>query len=128
MGLQELSETLWRERELLDLLAFKLEEESLLVAAGRTRWYDRAAREVDLLLVELRRTELLRAVQSDEAALQLGLPAGASLREVAGAAGEPWTTILDDHRGALRAAAAEVAAAPSQDGPPRPARRLEEAM
>ncbi len=111
MGLPEFSETLWRERELLDLLAFKLEEEALLVEAGRTRWLDRAAREVDLLLVELRRTELLRAVQADDLARDLGLAPGATLRAIAAAAGEPWATILDDHRRALVAAAAEVSAA-----------------
>jgi hypothetical protein len=110
MGLPEASETLWRERELLDLLLFKLEEEALLVDAGRTRWLDRAAREVDLLLVELRRTELLRAVQTDDAALGLGLGAGATLRQLVDVAPEPWATILDDHRRALLAATAELAA------------------
>ncbi len=129
MGLAEVSETLWRERELLDLLLFKVEEEALLLAADRTRWLDRAAREVDMLLVELRRTELLRAVQTDDVALELGLAPGATLRQLVAAAPEPWTTILDDHRRALLAATAEVAAAtaPSPGGR-RPAPALGEAM
>src|SRR5438045_4734995 len=38
MGLAELSSILWRERDMLELLLFKLEEEQLVLAAGRTRW------------------------------------------------------------------------------------------
>ncbi len=90
MGLAEVSSTLWRERELLELLLFKLEEEQLLLASGRSRWLSRATREVEVLLEEIRRTELLRAVQVDEAALELGLGPGPSLRELADAAQEPW--------------------------------------
>ena len=45
MGLQEVSTTLWQERNLLELLLFKLEEEQLLLAAGRTRWLARATRD-----------------------------------------------------------------------------------
>ena len=37
MGLAELSSILWRERDMLELLLFKLEEEQLVLAAGRTR-------------------------------------------------------------------------------------------
>src|SRR5213080_171662 len=35
MGLAELSSILWRERDMLELLLFKLEEEQLVLAAGR---------------------------------------------------------------------------------------------
>jgi hypothetical protein len=108
MGLAELSSTLWRERELLELLLFKLEEEQLLLASGRTRWLARATREVEVVLGEIRRTELLRGVQVDEAAGQLGLPAGPSLRELADAASEPWCSLLREHRQAFLAATAEI--------------------
>jgi hypothetical protein len=82
-----------------------------------------------MLLVELRRTELLRAVQADDVAIELGLAPGATLRHLVAAAPEPWQTILDDHRRALLAATAEVAAASLPSGDARrstPA--LEEAM
>ena len=36
MGANELSALLWRERELLELLSFKLEEEQLLLTAGKS--------------------------------------------------------------------------------------------
>ena len=38
MGLSEVSNILWRQRQLLELLLFKLEEEQLVLTAGRTRW------------------------------------------------------------------------------------------
>jgi len=53
MGLSEVSSILWRERQLLELLLFKLEEEQLLLAAGRTRWLPHATREVDRVLAQL---------------------------------------------------------------------------
>jgi len=98
MGLAEVSNVLWRERELLEVLLFKLEEEQLLLAAGRTRWLARATHEVDLVLEQIRETELLRAVEVDDAALELGLEPSPSLLALAVQAGGPWREILLQHR------------------------------
>jgi hypothetical protein len=106
--MQELSSVLWRERELLDLLLFKLEEEQLLLSAGKTRWLPHAAREVESVLEQIREAELLRAVVSDNAAESLGLTSNPSLRALAEAAHEPWRGILLDHRDAFVAVAAQV--------------------
>ena len=38
MGLSEVSNILWRQRQLLELLLFKLEEEQLVLKSGSTRW------------------------------------------------------------------------------------------
>lgn len=108
MPMQELSSVLWRERELLDMLLFKLEEEQLLLAAGHTRWLPHAAREVETVLESVRETELLRAVVADAAAESLGLQSNPSLRALAEAAEEPWRTILLDHRDAFASVAAQV--------------------
>jgi hypothetical protein len=104
------SSTLWRLRELLDLLTFKLEEERLLLAAGRARWLGRATHEVELVLAEIRRTELLRSVEVESAAEALGLPAGPTLSRLAQAAPPPWNDILADHRAAFLAATGEISA------------------
>lgn len=108
MPMQELSSVLWRERELLDLLLFKLEEEQLVLAAGRTRWLPHAAREVEAILESVREAELLRAVVADAAAESLGLEHNPSLRALAEATEEPWRTILLDHRDAFATVAAQV--------------------
>lgn len=103
MGLREVSATLWRERHLLELLLFKLDEEQLLLAAGRTRWLARATGEVKMVLEEIRQTELERAVEVSGVAVDLGLPAGASLRQLAAATPEPWQGMLAEHRQAFLA-------------------------
>ena len=73
MGLNEVSNVLWRERQLLDILVFKLEEEQLVLAAGRTRWLAHATREVESVLEEIKRLELERAVIVDAVAAEFGL-------------------------------------------------------
>lgn len=108
MGLAEVSTVLWRERELLELLLFKLEEEQLVLTAGRSRWLPRATREVEMVLDEIRRTELMRAVEVDAAALALGLCPDASLDALADAAPEPWAGLLRDHRKAFLSLTAEI--------------------
>ena len=110
MSLTEVSSILWRERELLELLLFKLEEEQLLLAAGRTRWLGHATREVEMVLDEIRRAELGRALEVEEVAVELGLPSDASLRALAEAAPSPWDDILREHRNAFLAASAEISA------------------
>jgi hypothetical protein len=104
-----LSQILWRERELLELLSFKLEVERLVLASGRTRYLATATREIEDVLASLRETELMRAVAADSAAEELGLPPNPSLAALAEAAHEPWRAILVEHRDALVAVAREIA-------------------
>jgi hypothetical protein len=108
MGLSEVSNILWQERHLLELLVFKLDEQQLLLAAGRTRWLALAADELDAVMGELRQVELLRAIEVDGTAEVLGLPSGPSLAELAAAAPDPWDDLLQQHRAALLALAEEV--------------------
>ncbi|MGQ0632580.1 MAG: flagellar export chaperone FlgN [Sporichthyaceae bacterium] len=110
MGLAEVSTILWRERELLELLLFKLEEEQLVLSAGRTRWLARATSEVEIVLGEIRKTELARATVVDAAAADLGLGPNPSLAALAGACSEPWSGILREHRLTFHALTAEITA------------------
>lgn len=110
MSLTEVSNILWRERQLLELLLFKLEEEQLLLAAGRSRWLAHATREVETVLAEIKRVELSRAVQVEALAVSLGLAPTASLRELAAAAPPPWNQVLEDHREAFLSATQEISA------------------
>ena len=109
MGLAEVSNILWRERNLLELLLFKLEEEQLVLAAGRTRWLARATQEVELVLEEIRGCELERAVEIAHLAEHLGLGAEPSLRELAAASPPPWGGLLEQHRAAFLTATQEIA-------------------
>jgi flagellar FlgN protein len=105
----KLSRILWRERELLDSLLFKLEMEQLVLATGRTIWLARAALEVEQVLEMLRATEIVRAVAADEAADSIGLSTNPSLRALAEAVEEPWRSILLDHKVAFEKVSREIA-------------------
>jgi hypothetical protein len=108
MSLMQLSDVLWRERNLLELLLFKLEEEQMILTSGRSRWLGHATREVESVLDEIRGAELGRAVEADEVARELGLEPGASLAELADAAPEPWDELLRAHRDAFATLTMEI--------------------
>jgi hypothetical protein len=110
MGLTDVASILWREREALELLLFKLEEQQLVLAAGRTRWLERATREIEIVLDQIRRTEVLRAAEVDAAAGDLGLPAAPSLLALADAAPPAWDTLLREHRTAFLALTTKIIA------------------
>ena len=98
MGIQELSAQLWHERELLELLTFKLEEEQLLLTAGKSRWIQHATREVEGAVALLRASGLARDLQVVAVAEEWGAGEGATLRDLALAAPEgPWGDILMRH-------------------------------
>jgi hypothetical protein len=110
MGLADLASILWREREMLELLLFKLEEEQLVLAGGRTRWLAHATREVETVLEEIRRTEVLRAMEVEAVGASLGVGANPSLGALADAAPPPWSDLLNQHRKAFLTLTAEVTA------------------
>jgi hypothetical protein len=108
MGLAEVSAILWRERELLELLLFKLEEEQLVLDGGRNRWLARATREVEGVLAEIRRTELARATDVDAVSIALGIGPAPTLTMLAAASPEPWSGLLREHQAAFRTLTAEI--------------------
>ena len=108
MGLSEVSNILWRERQLLQLLLFKLETEQLLLSNGRTRFLADATREVEMVINELKETELLRAVSVDALAAEMGLGPSPSLRELSAVVPAPWDHIFEEHRKAFLADTQEI--------------------
>jgi hypothetical protein len=110
MGLVEVANILWREREALDLLLFKLEEEQLVLACSRSRWLAHATREVEIVLDRIRQTELLRAAEVDAVAVELKLLPNPSLTQLADAAPPPWSELFREHRRAFLAITAEITA------------------
>lgn len=108
MSLNSLSEALWRERRLLEMLLFKLEEEQLVLTSGRSRWLAQATREVEAVLDEIRSAELGRAVEVEEVATTLGVPGSASLAELADASPAPWDELLRAHRDAFASLTSEI--------------------
>ena len=106
--LQDVSNILWRERNLLELLAFKLDSERLLARAGRTRWLARADHEVEMVIDELKAVELERGIHVQALGAQLGLAGDSTLLLLADSAPGEWAGILADHRRALLELARDV--------------------
>jgi len=109
MSLPDLAAILWRQREMLERLSYRLECEQLLLAAGRTRWLNTATTEVETTLEELRVLEMQRGAAADACAAEVGLPPGMSLEQLAAAVQPPWTALLLEHRDALLALTTELA-------------------
>jgi hypothetical protein len=108
MPMEDLSSILWRERDLLDMLLFKLEVEQLVLTNGRSHWLPVAAREIETVLEQIRSVDLLRAVAVDTVAAELGLEPNPSLSEIAQYSQEPWRAIWLDHREAFTTVATRI--------------------
>ena len=103
MSLDALSRQLWKQRETLEVMLFKLEEERLITATASSRWLPRATRELEAVIAQAQTIELeaMRHVVEDFS--------HASLKEIAAAAEEPWQTLLNQHREALISLTSEIA-------------------
>jgi len=108
MGLSEVSNILWRERQLLQLLLFKLETEQMILSSSRTRFLSDATREVEMVINELKETELMRAISVNSLAAELGLGPSPSLKELAQCAPAPWDNIFEEHRKTFLADTQEI--------------------
>ncbi|TDE94742.1 flagellar protein FlgN [Occultella glacieicola] len=108
MGAQELSAAIWHQRNLLELLLFKLTEEQLLLTAGRTDWLANATREVEQVVERLYESGLARDVEAAGVAGRWGAADGASLRELIQHAPSPWDEVLTEHLTALTSLTARI--------------------
>ncbi|MEO6309407.1 MAG: flagellar protein FlgN [Leifsonia sp.] len=102
MSIHELSAVLWKERELLELLVFKLEVERLLLTSGKTRWIQRASDEIERVTDRLGTLGLARSVEVGAVSLEWGTSQDATLRELVAAAPDGiWPEILESHLNGL---------------------------
>lgn len=108
-GFTTLSSTLWRLREVLDQLLFKVFQTQLVVRSGEAKWLARTTRELDAALQEARHVEVLRAVETVALADRLGVPPELTATQLVRLAGPPWDTIFDEHRDALIAITGDIA-------------------
>lgn len=109
VGANELSAMLWRERELLELLTFKLEEEQLILMSGKTRWLQHATREVEQVLGLVREAGLGRSVEVAAVAREWGTDENAALRElIAEAPSGPWAEIFSSHLTSMASLTAQI--------------------
>lgn len=109
MDPQKLSALLWEERELLEFLTFKLDEQQLLLTTGRSRWIKFASTEIEQATQRLRAAGLARDLAVSALAEEWGLTENASLRQViAGAPAGPWAEIFTSHLDAMTSLTNEI--------------------
>lgn len=109
MSANDVSALLWRERELLEMLLFKLEVKQLLLTAGKSRWLHHATREVEHVLDRLRAAGLARTIRVSELAEEWGAGENATLRDlIAAAPEETWAEIFQGHLTAMTELAAQI--------------------
>lgn len=108
-ALDALTETLWAERHVVELLLYKLVGAKLYLAADERRFVTMALDEVERVVGALRATEARRSATLRGLAAQWGLdPADLTLSELAQRTGEPWRTMFTDHQEGFAALAAEI--------------------
>ncbi len=99
MALSDVSNILWRERRLLELLACKLEE---------ARQQSHESGDVENVLGEIKHIGLERSMLVADASRELGASGSPTLRELADLTPSPWGGIFAEHRRALLALADEI--------------------
>ncbi len=109
MGATEVSAQLWKERALVELLLFKLDELELLLAGDRSRWIPQATKELEQVLDRVGAAGLGRAIDISEVAEEWGCAPDAPLRVlVAAAPPGVWADIFGSHLLALTALADDI--------------------
>ncbi|MDQ1702576.1 MAG: hypothetical protein QOF57_1828 [Frankiaceae bacterium] len=107
--MEQLADTLGRERLHVELLVYRLVELRQLLVAGEGRFLGWAAEEVERAARAVRQCELTRAVVISSYADSCGISDdNLDLPALIERADEPWRTMLTDHGDALRALTAEV--------------------
>jgi flagellar biosynthesis/type III secretory pathway chaperone len=102
MGLDHLSICLWDEQAALEDLAFRLEQELLVLTSGRHQWLNRTTAEVAVALNRLGDLEKRRLEISRSVAEELGVTGDATLSALAEASVPDDAKTLRDHRQRLR--------------------------
>lgn len=102
MGVNELSALIWRERELLEMVVFKLDVEQLLLTTGKSKWLHHATNEIEQVVDSLRDVGLARSVEVAAVAVEWGTSEDATLRHlIDNAPAGPWAEIFAGHLNAL---------------------------
>lgn len=110
MAATDLSMQLLRQRELLELMLFKLEELEMLVTTGRTRWVQHATSEVERVAKALASGAILRDTMFVDVATQWGAPEATTLRELVEIAPtEAWREVMGSHHAVMTGLAGEIA-------------------
>lgn len=109
----ELSTCLWNQRQALETLAYQLQVEMLMAAAGRGRWLARSTAAAEAAVADLVAADARRVAAANELATALGLPPGATIEQLADGLPE-GSDVLRSHARHLQHLVGEVEALAEQ--------------
>jgi hypothetical protein len=89
-------------------LCFKLEQQQMTLASGRSTWLGETTRELEDAIEQFQGTQVDFYLVLGRAASELDLAPESTLREIAAAAEEPWSYIFAEGRESLRLALERV--------------------
>ena len=110
-SLAQLSAALWDERDALEQVLFRVAEVRLIASERMSSWLAKADDDLRDALRELDACTDARAAAVVEFARTLGLAPSCPLLDVVVTAPAPWSSMLAEHRHALRQLARDVDAA-----------------
>ena len=109
MAADELSAHLLREREMLELLVFKLDVQQMILATGRTRWIGQTTTEIERVVAAMPALAMTRDTLVVAVADEWGVPDATTLRELIDASPtEAWREVFTGHFAAMLELADEI--------------------
>ena len=109
MAADDLSAHLLRERELLELLVFKLDVQQMILATGRTRWIGQTTTEIERVVAAMPALAITRDTLVVAVADEWGVPDAETLRELIDAAPtDAWREVFAGHLTAMLDLADEI--------------------
>lgn len=98
-AVEELVDTLWLERRLLEFLLYKLVQANLMLMAGNSRFVQPALREVDQVIERVRQAESYRGTVVERLAREWNKPAASLTLEALAAESPGWAQpLFQEHR------------------------------
>ena len=99
--LETLTQAVEAQLAALQQLCFKFEVQALVLTGGRQKWLGQATSELEGAVAALQASDRRLRDSLATAACAIGLSPESTMREVAGAAAEPWNYILTQQRAEL---------------------------
>jgi hypothetical protein len=109
--LGELNQLLWRQRDVLSDVVYRLEVQQLLLVDGRDRWVDRSVEDLERALERVERYQRMQRDLLDELSVHLPVQGGSRLSEVVSVVPSPWDGILEEQQAALLVLITEIESA-----------------
>jgi hypothetical protein len=109
--LGELNQLLWRERDVLEDVLYRLQVQQLLLVEGRERWVERSVDDLERSLARVERYQRMHRDLLDDISAYLPVHGGSTLSEVVAVTPSPWDDIFEEQQASVLVLINEIEAA-----------------